>query len=200
MDDDSEFRIEIATEKHAQFAPLISQTMEESAQARGTGIAKRSPETLINYMRDGKALVALHRSGKWAGFCYLALWDNGLFVSNSGLIVAPEFRDNGLAKRLKIKLFEVSRKKYPNASIVGITTSVAVMKINTALRFHATAFSEMPKDEKFWSGCKSCVNHDILQRTGKNFCLCTAMRYDPSNTQLKEPVSIDSCTMSDEFH
>jgi len=178
-EEDSGFRVEVATEKNIHMASLISQTMEESARIRGTGIAKRSPETIAKHMLEGNAVIAIHDSGRWAGFCYLALWENGLFVSNSGLIVAPEFRDHGVAKKLKIKLFELSRKKYPKASIVGITTSIAVMKMNTSLGFHATTFSEIPKEENFWAGCKSCVNHDILERTGKKFCLCTAMRFDP---------------------
>lgn len=134
-------------------------------------------------MLEGNAIIATHESGKWAGFCYLAHWENGLFVSSSGPIVAPEFRDRGLAKLLKEKLIALSLSKYPNACIVGITTSIAVMKINTSMGFHATAFSELPKDDKFWSGCQCCVNHDILKRTGRKFCLCTAMRYDPVQHQ-----------------
>lgn len=198
-DEDSGFRIEIADEKHIHLAPLISQTMEESARIRGTGIAKRSPETIAKYMLEGNAVVAIHESGRWAGFCYLALWENGQFVSNSGLIVAPEFRDHGVAKKLKIRLFQMSRKKYPQASIVGITTSIAVMKVNTSLGFHATAFSEIPKDDKFWTGCKSCVHHDILERTDKKFCLCTAMRYDSRSPEVTA-VPINSYSMTDEFH
>ena len=191
-DEDAEFRIEVASEKHVHLAELICQTMEVSAKIRGTGIAKRCPEMLTKYMREGNAIIATHHSGKWAGFCYLALWENGLFVSSSGLIVASEFRAHGLAKQLKEKLIELSLKKYPAASIVGITTSIAVMKINTSLGFHATAFSELPKDEKFWSGCQSCVNHDILQRTGRRFCLCTSMRFDPGRERMKQTVMNNS--------
>ena len=66
-----------------------------------------------------------------------------MFVSNSGLIVASAFRNQGVAKQLKTKLFELSRKKYPKASVVGITTSVAVMKVNTSLGVYPTAFSEI---------------------------------------------------------
>ncbi|MBL0740007.1 GNAT family N-acetyltransferase [Chryseolinea lacunae] len=177
-DDDRQFVIEIATENHTHLAAQIAATMEESAATRGTGIGKRSPETIAAHMLAGNALVALHTDGRWAGFCYMNTFDNGAFVSNSGLIVAPDFRDHGLAKKLKQALFELCRKKYPEAHIIGITTSVAVMKINTELGFYPTVFSEMPRDEKFWKGCELCVNHDILKRTGRKFCLCTAMRYD----------------------
>jgi len=173
-----EFLIEVASEKHIHFASIISRTMEESARARGTGISKRTPETIAGYMKEGNALVAMDGEGRWAGFCYLAVWENGLFVSNSGLIVDPSFRACGLASKLKYALLQLSRKKYPLASVVGITTSVAVMKINTALGFHPTVFSEMPKDKLFWKGCQSCVNHDILKRTDGKYCLCTAMRLD----------------------
>jgi len=186
MDSDlDDFILEVASEKHFTLATLISDTMEKSAVARGTGIAKRPPETIIRYIQQGNAIIATHKSGAWAGFCYLALWQGGTFVSNSGLIVAPEFRDHGIATQLKAKVFELCRTKYPQASIVGITTSPAVMKINTALGFYPTAFSDMPTDKAFWKGCESCVNHDILQRTQGKLCLCTAMRFDPA---LKEKV------------
>lgn len=184
-DKDSGFRVEVANESHISYASDISETMEESARIRGTGIAKRFPQVLMKYMLEGNAVIAIHEDGRWAGFSYLSLWDNGMFVSHSGLIVAPEFRQRGVARIIKTRLFELSRKKYPNASIVGITTSAAVMALNTSLGFHATAFSEITKDPKFWDGCRSCVNQDILQRTGKKFCLCTAMRLDPDTRQLK---------------
>ena len=183
MDEDSShhnFSIQQATTEYLHLAPRIATTMEESAKATGTGIGKRSPETIANYIREGKALMAFHRDGRWAGFCYMNEFDNGAMVSNSGLIVAPEFREHGLATLLKKELFDLCRKKYPEASVVGITTSPAVMKINTALGFYPTAFSDMPRDEEFWKGCELCVNHDILKRTGRKFCLCTAMRFDPT--------------------
>jgi hypothetical protein len=195
-DESSEFIIEIAGKEHEHLAALISQTMEESAKTRGTGIAKRSPEELGHHMLEGNAIIAMHNSGRWAGFCNLAIWDNGRFVSNSGLIVASEFRDRGLAKKLKTKLLELSCKKYPHACIIGITTSVAVMKINTLLGFYPTTFSEITKEEKFWEGCRSCVNYDILQRTGKKFCLCTAMRHDPSKDKVKELDKVEEMTLS----
>lgn len=175
-----EFLIEVANEQHYHFASLISTTMQESAQARGTGISKRSPETIISYMQQGHALVATDLNGTWAGFCYLAVWDNGSFVSNSGLIVNPAFRECGLAGKLKQALLQLSHEKYPHASVVGITTSAAVMKINTTLGFHPTTFADMPADKKFWKGCESCVNYDILKRTDGKYCLCTAMRLDSS--------------------
>lgn len=183
MDDDLyQFRIEKAVETHIHFAPLISLTMQESAQARGTGIARRPPEVIANYMREGKALIAFHHDGRWAGFCYFNVFENGSFVSNSGLIVAAEFRAHGLAKALKKELFELCQRKFPDIPIIGITTSLAVMKINTELGFYPTAFSEMPRDDNFWKGCDSCVNHDILLRTARKFCLCTAMRFDPAKS------------------
>lgn len=179
MDDEDSFIIEEGSVKHLPMAGEISKTMEESALARGTGISKRSPQLIEHYMLEGKALVATAADGSWAGFCYLNVFGDGRFVTSSGLIVSPKYRNRGLASLLKQKLFAVSRERYPQASLVGITTSPAVMKINTQLGFYPTAFSDMPQDESFWKGCASCVNHDILVRTQRKMCLCTAMRYDP---------------------
>lgn len=170
--------VEVANSSHFGLAETICDEMANSAKARGTGIAKRSPEYLRAKMEEGKAIIAFTKSGDWAGFCYIETWDHGRFVANSGLIVHPDHRKSGIATRIKHRTFELSRKKYPDAKIIGLTTSLAVMKINSDLGYQPVPFSELPKDEAFWKGCQSCVNFDILNRTNRSNCLCTGMKYD----------------------
>lgn len=178
------FKIMSANIDHAQYAEAICQLMEESAKIRGTGIAKRNPDYIVEKMKEGKAVIAFCDS-KLAGFCYIESWGHGQFAANSGLIVAPEYRKSGLARAIKQKIFNLSRKKFPNAKIFGITTSLAVMKINSELGYKPVTFSELTTDESFWKGCQSCVNYDILQRNKQKMCLCTAMLFDPSkNTKF----------------
>lgn len=153
--------------------------MEASAKARGTGIAKRSPEYVQLKMDEGKAVIALTASGDWVGFCYIEAWGHEKFVANSGLIVNPAFRGHGVAKAIKEKIFELSRKKYPDAKIFGLTTGLAVMKINSDLGYEPVTYSELTDDEEFWKGCQSCVNFDVLTSKKRTNCLCTAMLYDP---------------------
>ncbi len=154
--------------------------MESSAKVRGTGIAKRTPEYLLKKMEEGKAVIALTKQGEWVGFCYIETWE-GEYVANSGLIVSPEYRKTGIAKAIKRKIFDMSRKKYPNAKIFGLTTGLAVMKINSELGYEPVTYSELTQDEKFWAGCKSCINYDILTAKNKTNCICTAMLYDPNS-------------------
>jgi hypothetical protein len=161
------------------FAKEIAGEMEASAIARGTGIAKRSPESICEKILAGKAVIALTDYGKWVGFQYLEAWEEGKFVSNSGLIVSPQYRNAGVATAIKIKIFYLSRSKYPNACIFSITTGLAIMKLNTSLGFEPVTYSEITKDEHFWEGCKSCVNYDVLNGKKKCNCLCTAMLFDP---------------------
>jgi len=155
--------------------------MASSAQARGTGIAKRSPEYIKQKMAEGKAVIALTKENQWVGFCYIEAWDHEKFVANSGLIVAPEFRKSGIAKTIKHKIFALSRKKYPEAKIFGLTTGLAVMKINSDLGYEPVTYSELTDDDNFWAGCKSCVNYDILMSKNRKNCMCTAMLYDPKD-------------------
>jgi len=176
---DDVFWVMVANSNHLIYSQSICDEMAASAVARGTGISKRSPEQLEKKIIAGEAVIAITGDGRWAGFSYIASWDNGAFVSNSGLIVAPEFRKSGIAKQIKKKIFDLSRKKYPDAKIFGLTTGAAVMKINSELGYEPVTYSELPKEEAFWQGCKSCVNFDILQSKGYKFCLCTAMLYDP---------------------
>ena len=107
--------IRTATAADIQYAEIITAEMESSAKARGTGIAKRSPEYLVKKMEEGKAVIALTPSGEWVGFCYIEAWGHDAFVANSGLIVAPAYRKSGIAKKIKENIFALSRKKYPDA-------------------------------------------------------------------------------------
>lgn len=163
------------------YAPIITDEMATSAQARGTGIAKRSPEYVSEKIMEGKAVIAVTPGGEWIGFCYIEAWGHGKFVANSGLIVAPAFRNTGIAKKIKYKIFGLSRELYPDSKIFGLTTGLAVMKINSELGYEPVTYSELTDDENFWAGCKSCVNYDILVSKGRKNCMCTAMLYDPKD-------------------
>ncbi len=160
--------------------------MESSAKARGTGIAKRSPEYVQLKMEEGKAVIALTEEGEWVGFCYIEAWGHEKFVANSGLIVNPAFRGHGVAKSIKHRIFELSRERYPDAKIFGLTTGLAVMKINSELGYEPVTYSELTDDDEFWKGCRACVNFDILTAKGRKNCLCTAMLYDPAQKRQEE--------------
>ncbi len=172
--------VQIADESHLKYVQLILDTIAAAAKVRGTGIARRSPEYITKKIQEGKAIIALCGE-EFAGFCYIETWSDKKFVANSGLIVVDKFRAHGLAKRIKSKAFKLSRERYPEAKIFGLTTGLAVMKINSELGYKPVTFSELTDDEAFWKGCQSCVNYDILQRTGRKMCLCTGMLYDPKN-------------------
>ena len=178
--DNQNIIIRVATPEDKIYADTITNEMESSAMARGTGIAKRSPEYISRKIDEGKAVIATTPDGTWVGFCYIETWE-GEYVANSGLIVSPEFRKSGVAKAIKQKIFKLSRERYPDAKIFGLTTGLAVMKINSDLGYEPVTYSELTQDEEFWAGCKSCVNYDILMSKERKNCLCTAMLYDPKD-------------------
>lgn len=173
------FSVLVAREEHAVFAQQICDEIEASAKARGTGIAKRSVEYIESKLKEGKAVIAFDPKGKWAGFCYIETWSHDRYVANSGLIVAPDYRKSGLAKLIKEKILDLSLKKYPRAKVFGLTTGLAVMKINAELGYEPVTYSELTQDEAFWKGCQSCVNYEILMSKERKNCLCTAMMYNP---------------------
>jgi len=181
----NEVRVYVANLSHLIYVDEILKTIEESAKVRGTGIAKRKPEYIESKILEGKAIIALE-NGIFVGFCYIETWGEKKFVANSGLIVRPEYRGQGVAKNIKEAAFKLSRERYPDAKIFGLTTALAVMKINTELGYRPVTFSELTDDNQFWKGCQSCVNYDILQRTDRKHCLCTGMLYDPAWEKEKE--------------
>lgn len=183
--------ITVANKSHIKYAALISDTIAESAKVRGTGIAKRSPEYIIKRLENGNGIIALD-GNNFAGFCYIEVWGHNKFVANSGLIVHPDYRKQGLGKKIKTAIFELSRKKFPDAKIFGITTGLAVMKMNYELGYQPVTFSELTEDPEFWKGCQTCKNFDILTRTERNMCLCTGMLYDPLQSGNQKRKSINS--------
>lgn len=190
----SNINIQYANSSHTSYAQAICDLIEEAAKQRGTGIAKREPEYIKIKMENGNAVIALEGE-RLAGFCYIEIWENKKYVANSGLIVHWDYRGKGLAKKIKAKAFELSREKYPNSKLFGITTSLPVMKINSDLGYRPVTFSELTQDETFWKGCQSCPNYDILTRNARKNCLCTGMLFDPSHpNQNSKPVREQNVT------
>ena len=173
--------VRVANASDVTYAQTITDEMESSAKARGIGIAKRTPAYVAKKMEEGKAVIAVERDGTWVGFCYIEVWGHETFVANSGLIVAPVHRKSGVAKLIKQTIFNLSKERYPTAKIFGLTTGLAVMKINSDLGYEPVTYSELTDDEEFWAGCKSCVNYDILMSKERKNCMCTAMLFDPAD-------------------
>ena len=175
-------KIVIADKSHSIYAEIICETIAEAAKVRGTGIAKRKPKYIITKMENGNAVIALD-GNQFAGFCYIEAWSHGKFVANSGLIVHPDYRNQGLAKKIKKVVFEHSITKFPDSKVFSITTGLAVMKMNSDLGYKPVTFSELTNDQSFWKGCQTCKNFDVLTRTEQKMCLCTGMLYDPSKKE-----------------
>ena len=173
-----EIKVMVADATHEKYVDTILQTIAEAAKVRGTGIAKRSPEYVATKMREAKAVIALSGE-KFAGFSYIETWGNKTYVTTSGLIVHPDFRGMGVAKRIKDMTFSLARTRWPHAKIFSLTSGAAVMTMNSQLGYQPVTFADLTDDEAFWRGCEGCINVDVLHRTGRKYCICTAMLYDP---------------------
>lgn len=173
-----EIKIYVADAQHEKYIDTILTTIEEAAQDRGTGIAKRTHEYIQTKMREAKAVIAL-AGEEFAGFSYIETWGNKTYVTTSGLIVHPNFRGRGLAKRIKEMTFSLARTRWPHAKIFSLTSGAAVMAMNTQLGYKPVTFADLTDDEAFWRGCEGCCNVDVLHRTGRKYCICTGMLFDP---------------------
>lgn len=173
-----ELTVEVASEKHLKYVDEILKTIEDAAKVRGTGIAKRKPEYLVQKINQAKAVIALS-GDRFAGFSYIETWGHMQYVTTSGLIVHPDFRGLGLATRIKDLTFTLARIRWPKAKIFSLTSGAAVMAMNTKLGYKPVTFADLTDDEAFWKGCEGCVNVDVLKRTGRKYCICTGMLFDP---------------------
>lgn len=175
-----EIEVMVADASHEKYIDTILATMATSAKDRGTGIAKRSHEYVATKMKEGKAVIALY-DNEFVGFSYIETWGNKTYVTTSGLIVNPKYRGRGVAKRIKNVTFTLARVRWPHAKIFSLTSGSAVMKMNTQLGYLPVVFADLTDDESFWRGCRGCINHDILARTKRQFCICTGMMYNPED-------------------
>lgn len=173
-----DIKVLVADASHEVYVDIILKTIEEAAKVRGTGIAKRTHEYVATKMKEAKAVIAL-QGNKFAGFSYIETWGNKQYVTTSGLIVHPDFRGLGLAKRIKDMTFSLARTRWPHAKIFSLTSGAAVMAMNTQLGYQPVTFADLTDDEAFWRGCEGCINHDVLVRTGRKYCICTGMLYNP---------------------
>lgn len=173
-----ELTVEVASEKHLKYVDEILKTIEDAAKVRGTGIAKRKPEYLVQKIMQAKAVIAM-KGDRFAGFSYIETWGHKQYVTTSGLIVHPDFRGLGVAKRIKDLTFSLARVRWPHAKIFSLTSGAAVMAMNTKLGYKPVTFADLTDDEAFWKGCEGCVNVDVLKRTGRKYCICTGMLFDP---------------------
>ncbi|MCD8043562.1 MAG: GNAT family N-acetyltransferase [Tannerellaceae bacterium] len=180
MKEELDIDVMVADDSHVVYVDTILATIEAAAKVRGTGIASRSHDYVAQKMREGKAIIAL-AGDEFAGFTYIESWGNKQYVATSGLIVVDKFRMHGLAKRIKQASFQLARLRWPKAKVFSLTSGSAVMKMNTELGYVPVTFAELTDDEAFWRGCEGCINHDILVRTGRKYCICTAMLYDPAD-------------------
>lgn len=180
MEQATEIEVMVADASHEVYVDTILDTIEAAAKVRGTGIAKRTHEYVAQKMKEGKAIIAL-AGDEFAGFSYIESWGNKQYVATSGLIVVEKFRKQGLAKRIKDASFTLARLRWPKAKIFSLTSGSAVMKMNTELGYVPVTFSELTDDDAFWHGCEGCINHDVLMRTERKYCICTAMLFDPKD-------------------
>jgi len=186
---ENQIDVVVADESHEKYVDTILQTISDAAKVRGTGIAKRTHEYIVKKMREAKAVIALD-GDIFAGFSYIETWQDKKYVTTSGLIVHPDYRGRGLAKRIKDMTFTLARIRWPHAKIFSLTSGAAVMAMNTQLGYKPVTFADLTQDEAFWKGCEGCVNVDILHRTERKYCICTGMLYDPEE-YLPAKISAD---------
>lgn len=198
----SEIDVVVASDEHLQYVDEILKTISDAAKVRGTGIAKRNPGYVKQKMREGKAVIALDGE-KFAGFSYIETWGHKQYVTTSGLIVKDEYRGCGLSRRIKHMTFSLARMRWPEAKIFSLTSGAAVMKLNTDHGYIPVTFAQLTDDETFWKGCEGCINHDILLRTNRRYCVCTGMLYDPERARsvrdADEELAADRLTIEEKI-
>jgi GNAT superfamily N-acetyltransferase len=184
--------VRIATSGDHAYAETIANEMAYSSSRRGTGIANRSPEYVMQKMDEGLAVIAVNaNNGAWAGFCCIEVWQHKKYVANSGLIVSPGYRGTGISKQIKAVLFDHCRGKFPDARLFSLSASPAVIHMNKTMGYKVVSFAEVMSDELFLTGCESWVNYKALMSREQAHLPYVAMIFDPMAEPF-EPVPYHS--------
>jgi hypothetical protein len=175
--------VRVANITDLTYVNRITEEIEKASADSSTSILKRSASLIAEKLISGNAVIAVTNTGKWVGFCYLQKWSDGEFVANCGLVVASKYRRIGVARQIKRKIIELSMQNYPEAKLFGLTTSLAVMKVNSDLGYKPVTYAQITKDDEFWAGCRQCANYAILEARERKNCLCTAMMFTNENIE-----------------
>jgi len=92
--------------------------------------------------------------------------------------VRADVRGRGIGRRLKAVLVESSRRSFPKATLMSLTTSPEVKAMNLRFGFHVVPLDRLTKDEAFWDGCKTCRNYAAVRARGER-CCCEGMILEP---------------------
>lgn len=169
--------VRVALPEDAHRAEAASRMIEEASKDHD--IAGRSVETVRAKIESGRAAIALDGE-RLVGFGFWSEWEGGKFISHSGLVVDPSQRGKGLGRRLKLALFDSSRRRFPDATLMSLTTSEAVKAMNLSLGFRVVPLDRLTKDPAFWEGCKTCRNYAAVQARGER-CCCEGMILEPKD-------------------
>jgi GNAT superfamily N-acetyltransferase len=140
-------------------------------------IAPRPKAFLDARIESGRAALAL-ADHDLVGCGYFSAWEDGRFVSHSGLVVKPDYRGHGLGRQLKMVLFNASQQEFPRAVLISLTNSIQVKAMNLKLGYEVVSMEQLTTDAGFWEGCKKCRNY-AQTRANRLRCCCEAMALKP---------------------
>jgi len=169
--------VRVADEPDAVHADAAAALIDEAA--REHDVARREAQFLRAKLATGRAAVALSGTGsELVGFGYWSEWEDGRFVSHSGLVVRPDHRGMGLGRRLKLVLFDASRRRFPAAALMSLTSSQEVKALNRSLGYRVVPLERLTIDPVFWEGCETCRRVAEVRARGER-CCCEAMLFEP---------------------
>ncbi len=184
--------IEVRVARPADVAWIAQiQGLIREAHEAGAIIALRDHAYLTQAIRDRRAVVVL-RAAALVGFATAHPWESERYVSHSAMVVAPEMRGRGLARKMKRALIELSRKRWPDAAILSLTLSPQVEQMNKSFGFEPVPYCDLTKDPAFWKGCESCMHFQHLKRNQQQDCHCWAGLLAPVGQQREKVVPRDA--------
>ena len=189
------YQVRISRPADVAYVERIQSLIAEAAES-GAIIAERSAEYLEQAIRARHAVVVL-RGDLLVGFATAHAWQDETFVSHSAMVVAPAFRGRGLARRIKKKLIDLSRRRWPDAAILSLTLSPAVERLNKSFKFDAVPYCDLTTDAGFWKGCEGCIHYGHLKRNQYQDCHCWAGLLLPRGAERDRVIPKDALRRDD---
>lgn len=146
-----------------QIAQMVSGWTKKSGK-----MIPKEPEAIKELLESGLTVMVWNTEGIPIGFAAVTFEWPGGWKELGGLVVNPDFRQQGVGHLVVAKQIEMAKEKFPDGTLFALCNEDS-LKILLSLGAEKIEDSELlPKE--VWGACLECPNFQKARAEGKLCC------------------------------